>query len=197
MTTLRTGESLADVHAAAELSDDAARFLKPDRAPRDYVQILIRNRLYEDAIGLIAHVLPQREGVWWAWSCARHAAGEKPPEPVTRALETTRAWIVEPTDENRRAAGDAAEELGYDSAPAFAAFAAFLCGETLGPADAVAAPPPPGASGKAIAGTICMAAATGEPEGIGARFEAFIARGMERADKGNVWTPADAGESAS
>ncbi|MGD8277598.1 MAG: hypothetical protein PVH00_06205 [Gemmatimonadota bacterium] len=197
MTTLRTGETLADVHAAAELSDDSARFLKPERAPRDYVQILIRNRLYEDAIGLIAHVLPPREGVWWAWSCARDAAGESPPEPVTRALETTRSWIVEPTDENRRAAGEVAEELDYDSAPAFAAFAAFLCGETLGPADAAPAPPPPGASGKAIAGCICMAAATGEPEGIGARFEQFVARGLERADKGKVWTAAEGGPATS
>jgi hypothetical protein len=197
MMTLRTGETLADVHATAELSDEAGAFLKPGRAPRDYVQILIRNALYDDAVGFIAHVLPPREAVWWAWSCARDAAGEAPPEGVVHALETTRQWIVEPTDENRRAAGDAAEALEYESAAAFAAFAAFLCGETMGPPDAPPAPPPPGVVGKAIAGCVCMAAALGDAKGITARFKQFLARGLERADKGRIWTPGQGADATS
>jgi len=44
---------------------------------------------------------------------------------------------------------------------------------------------------KTVTGCICMAAASGKPEEVKARFQQFAARGMERADKGKVWTPED------
>jgi hypothetical protein len=189
MKTLRNGKTAAAVHAAAELSEEAAAFLKAGRPPRDYVETLIRNELYDDAVGFVAHVLAPRESVWWAWSCARDAAGQKPPAGVAAVLEAVRRWIVEPSDANRRAAGEAAEAIEYEFPAGMAGLAAFMCGDTLGPADAPPAPPPPGAAAQAIAGCICMAAAAGDPADIGARFKLFIARGMERADKGMVWAP--------
>jgi hypothetical protein len=191
MKTLRTGETAAEVCAAAGLSDEAGAMLVADAAPRDFVESLIANKLYADAVGFVAHVLPLRESVWWAWSCARDATGAVPTEAVVRAIESTRQWIVEPTDDNRRAAGSAAEALDYGSAPALAAVAAFMCGDTLGPADAAPAPAPPGVVPRTVAGCISMAAAAGKPEDVAAKFQRFIARGMERADKGGVWTPED------
>ncbi len=191
MKTLRTGETAADVFSAAGLSDDAGALLKEAAEPRDYVESLIENELYADALGFIAHVLPPRESVWWAWSCARDATGETPAEAVTQAIESTRLWIVEPTDENRRAAGDAAEALDYGSAVALAALSAFMCGDTMGPADAAPAPAPPGVVPKTVAGCICLAAASGKPEDVKTRFQQYAGRGMERADKGKVWTPED------
>lgn len=199
MKTLRTGETAAAVCAAAGLSEDALAMLAEDQAPREYVESLIAGALHADAAVFLAHVLPRRESVWWAWSCARDAAGDAPDPDVASVLEATRQWIVEPSDGNRRAAGAMAEALGYDSAAGMTGFAAFMCGETLAPIDVPEdtppAPAPPGAVAKAIAGAIHMAAAAGDPAGIGARFGQFIARGVERADKGLVWTPAaDAGD---
>jgi hypothetical protein len=191
MKTLRTGETAAEVCAAAGLSDDAGVLLPAHEAPRDFVESLIENELYADALGFIAHVLPMRESVWWAWSCARDATGETPAAAVASAIESTRQWIVEPTDENRRAAGAAAEALDYGSAAAIAALAAFMCGDTMGPADAAPAPAPPGVVPKTVAGCICMAAASGKPEDVKTRFQQYAGRGMERADKGKVWTPED------
>jgi hypothetical protein len=191
MKTLRTGETVAEVCTAAKLSDEAGALVATDPAPRDFVGSLIDEALYADAVGFIAHVLPLRESVWWAWSCARDAMGAEPTAAVVTAIESTRHWIVQPTDENRRAAGSAAEALDYGSAPAIAALAAFMCGDTMGPADAAPAPAPPGVVPKTVAGCICMAAAAGKPEEVVDRFKRFIARGMERADKGKVWTPED------
>jgi hypothetical protein len=153
------------------------------------VDRLLENELYTDVIALLAHVLPQREGVWWAWSCARDVS-ESPSPEAAAALEATSKWIVEQTDEYRRAAGDAAEALDYDSPAAMAALAAFMCGDTLGPADAPPSPAPPTAAPQAITGSICMAAAAGDAEGIDDRFRQFIERGMERADKGRIWESA-------
>lgn len=186
--TFRSGLTLRAAHEVAELSDEAGALIRPGRAPRDWVEFLIRNALYDDVVALLAHVLPRRESVWWAWSCARDATAS-PTEADTAVLDATGKWIIEQTDELRRAAGDAADALGYETPAAMAGLAAFMCGDTMGPADAPAAPPPEYGAAKAITGSICMAAALGDPEGIGERFRKFIARGMERADKGKIWAP--------
>jgi hypothetical protein len=186
--TFRSGLTVQSAHTLAELSEDAAEHLDAP-SPREYVDRLLENELYADVVCLLAHVLPQRDAVWWAWSCAR-AVSEAPSPETTAALEATSKWIVEQTDAYRRAAGDAAEALDYDSAAAMAALAAFMCGDTLGPADAPPAPPPPTAAPQAITGSICMAATAGPEDGIQDRFRQFIERGMERADKGRIWEPA-------
>lgn len=185
--------TVAAVHAQAELSEEAAALIRPNREPRDYIGFLISNRLYADAVGLLAHVLPKREAVWWAWTTARDVSAD--PDADAAVIEATGKWIVEQTDESRRAAAAAAEVLEYATPSAMAGLAAFMCGDTLGPADAPPAPPPATAAPQLIAGAICMAAALGDPEDMAERFEQFIARGMERADKGKIWAPdAAAGE---
>jgi hypothetical protein len=191
MKTLRTGETAEEVCAAAGLSEDASALLVADAEPRAFVEGLISSELYADAVGFIAHVLPLRESVWWAWSCARDAAGTTPTEAVVSAIESTRQWIVEPSDENRRAAGDAAAALDYGSAAALAALCAFMCGDTLGPADSPPVPVPPGVVPRTVAGCIAMAAAGGKAEAVIPNFKRFVARGLERADKGRLWTPED------
>jgi Family of unknown function (DUF6931) len=186
---LRSGGTLMDVAQAAELSEEAMRFARPDRKPQDYVAILVRNRLFDDAVAFLALVLPLREAVWWAWSCARDAAGETAAPPIEAALEAARVWILEPTEENRRTAGDAAEALEYEGPAAFVALSVFLSGGSVGPADAPPAPPGPHEAARAIAGTVVMAAGEGDPSLLKERYSMFIGRAMERADKGDAWGP--------
>jgi hypothetical protein len=193
--TFRSGMTVAAAHTLAELSEEAAAHVSDDQTPREHVDRLLEDELFADVVALLAHVLPRREAVWWAWSCARDVMDSPDPQTVA-ALESTSKWIVDQTDEQRRAAGDAAESLDYDSPAAMAALAAFMCGDTLGPVDAPPAPPPATGAAQAISGCICMAAAIGDPEGTDDRFRKFIERGMERADKGRIWesaSPADAG----
>jgi Family of unknown function (DUF6931) len=186
--TLRSGQSIAEVLENAEASDEAMALLKPDRAARQYFDVLVKRKLYADAIRFLAHVLPAREAVWWAWSCARDAAGDEPPARVLTSLDTTKRWILEPSDENRRAAFEAGELMDFNGPAGIVALGVFLSGDTMGPPDAPQAPAGPHAAANALAGSICMAAAF-KPEGVNERFLAFIARGVERADKGKVWEP--------
>ena len=186
--TLRSGQSIAEILEHSEASDDAMALLKPDRTARAYFETLVKRKLYGDAIRFLAHVLPAREAVWWAWSCARDAAGDEPPARVMTSLDTTKRWILEPSDENRRAAFAAGELLEFNGPAGIVALGVFLCGDTLCPPDAPQAPAGPHAAAKALAGSICMAAAI-KPAGVNDRFLAFIARGLERADKGKVWEP--------
>src|SRR5690606_7250873 len=141
-------------------------------------------------IAFLAHALPRREAVWWAWLCARAAAGDKPPASIIASLEATRTWIAEPTDPHRRAALDAAEVAGVGTPAGFAGLAAFLCGETLGPAEAPPAPPGEYAAAKAIGGSINLAAVADPKADIAARYAEFVRQGLELAERTKLWESA-------
>ena len=59
--------------------------------------------------------MAKREAVWWACRCVADALVGEPPAPVARALDAVKAWVADPTDDNRRACWPAAEaaEIGY------------------------------------------------------------------------------------
>lgn len=190
MQTLRSGRTVPAICEAAELSPEAIQLLGVGAPPRRFVERLVEAEQYPAAIAFLAHALPRREAVWWAWLCARAAAGEKPPASVLVSLEATKTWIAEPTDAHRRAALDAAEQAGIGTPAGCAGLAAFLCGETLGPAEAPAAPPGEFAAAKAIGGCINLAAVADETLDIGARYAEFLNQGLQLADRTKLWEPA-------
>jgi hypothetical protein len=195
MRNLRSGLAVSTIFDAAELSEDAGQLLAASDEAREFAEGLVQNQLYPDAIAFLAHALPRREAVWWAWLCAREAAGEKASPVVVASLEATKSWIADPTDQHRRAAFEAAELAGIDTAVGFVALAAFFCGDTVGPADAPPAPPGVFAAAKAIAGCINLAAVADEAADISARYAELVQRGIELADRIQLWTP-EAGTTA-
>src|SRR5512133_3693618 len=95
-------QTAAQLSSVAGLDDEARALVREGMVPREYVDLLIERGRLPDAVRLIAHGLPKRESVWWAWVCARRAAGAEPKPAVRDALAVTEKWIAQPTDENRR-----------------------------------------------------------------------------------------------
>ena len=78
-----------------------------------YVDKLVAQGQWADAIAFIAHLLPRREAVWWAAQCVRKEpkAFTIQEEPLVAAAE---GWVREPSEANRKAAlvlGDAANAM--------------------------------------------------------------------------------------
>ncbi len=189
MQTLRSGKAVPEICAAAELSKDALALLAGANETRTFVEKLVEKEAWPDAIAFLAHAFPRREGVWWALLCAREAAGEPAKPPLAASLEATKAWITEPTDPHRQAALDAAQLAGIASPAGMAGLAAFLCGESLGPASAPPAPPPEYAAAKAIAGCVNLSAVDNPEADVAAMYAELVRRGIELADRINLWTP--------
>lgn len=188
MQLLRSGKTVPAICQAAEVSKEGRALLGADVAARQFVEQLLENEQYADAIAFLAHALPRREAVWWALLCAREAAGDQAPPPTLASLEATKAWIAEPTDANRRAAFAAADAAGLGTASGCAGLAAFLSGDTLGPPGAPAAPPDEFVGAKAIAGSINLAAVADGTLDIPARYAEFVRRGIELADRVQLWS---------
>ncbi len=186
----RGARTPADLAAAATIGDEAKALLAPGAAHRAFFDAMLAAGHFADAIKYLAHALPKREGVWWAWVTAKRAAGDAPPPKVKASLEATERWIAQPTDPNRRAAFDRAQEADLGTAAGCAGMAAFFAGESLAPPNVQAVPPGEFDTAKAIFGAVMLAAVSKEPEKAPEKFQAAIQQGLEVVNKIKLWPPA-------
>lgn len=196
MTHPATGwpvRSTSALCAAAEVSEDAAALLSasPAEPPqRAFVATLVERELFNDAISFLAHALPRREAVWWAWVCARKASGQQPAPKIQAALDATERWIVQPTEDNRRQTMHFAKIAEFGNPAGCAALGAFFTGGSLSPAEAPPVPPGEFMTAKAVAGSVTMSAVITEPEKAPEKFQEFVRLALEVADRTKLWPAA-------
>ncbi len=182
-----TIRSATEICAVAALADKAKGLLRPELSSPSYVELLIRNEELADAVRFLAHALPKREAVWWAWFCARRAAGQDPAPGIRASLSATEKWIVQPNDENRRGAMKAAEQATFETPAGCAGLAAFFSGGSLGPPDTPANPPGEFMTAKAVAGAVMLAAVAAEPENAPEKYKTFLAQALEVTRRIKLW----------
>lgn len=178
---------VAQLCEVAALDPPAMELLDPTFGPREYIVALDAAGQHVDALNFLAHLLPRREGVWWAWTSARRVAGDDPPPPIAGALQATERWIARPTEEHRRAAMLAGEAAGFDTPAGCAALAAFLSGGSLAPEGAAEVPPPRFAASRAVFGGLVFSAVAREPETAPEKYRSFLAFGLELAERIRLW----------
>jgi hypothetical protein len=179
----------ADLCAAADLGDEA-RALMGDAPPppREFIGRLLGAKMHADAVRFLAHALPRRECVWWAWVCARKAAGAEPPLEIKNALDATERWIVQPSEDHRRQTLVFGEAADFGTSAGAAALAAFMSGGSLAPPHAPVVPPGEFMTAKAASGSVTLAAVADEPERTAAQFVEFVTLGLEVGDRTKLWT---------
>ena len=188
-TPVPGGRSARDLCAISELGDEATALLTAGDVPqRAFLATLVEHELFSDAVRFIAHALPRREAVWWAWVCARKSAGAAPEPPIKAALDATERWIVQPSEEHRRQAMAFGEAAEFGTPAGCAALAAFMSGGSLAPPEVDPVPPGEFLTAKAVAGSVTLAAATVKPlEKSPERFQEYIRLGIEVADRTKLW----------
>ena len=187
-TTKRTTDELIE---AAELGEAVASLLRSDDVrggPREFLALLMAKEQFAEATRFLAHALPRRECVWWAWVCARKITAPDARPAVRAALDATERWIVQPTEEHRRAAMEHAKAAELGTPAGCAALAAFFTGGSLGPPQAPVIPPGEFMTAKAAAGAVTLAAVVPDPARAAERFREFLGLGLEVADRTKLWT---------
>lgn len=181
----RSGAELA---AAAELEKDAKALVPPGASARDAALALRDAGRVTDALALVAHAMPRRECVWWAWASARRVLTDPVEPAILASLEATERWIAQPTDENRRAAMAAAEACGIGTHAGCAGFAAFLSGGSLAPVGLPDAHPTEFLTARAAIGSLMISGMTGEDPAQGPeRYAAFLQQGFDVMTRLNLW----------
>ena len=188
-TSAQINSKTVAISTVAELGEEAMALVRPDLHPLDFVALLMEKKFYPDAVRFIAHALPKREAVWWAWVCARRSAGEQPPPKIKGALDATERWVAQPTEDNRRLAMAAAEKAELGTAAGCAGLAAFFSGGSLAPPEAPPVPPGEFLAAKAVSGAVIFAAVAKEPERAPEKFRSFVAQGVEVTNRVKLWEP--------
>jgi hypothetical protein len=119
---------------------------------------------------------------------ARKFAGPTPKPPIKASIDATERWIVQPTDENRRAAMAAAQTAEFGTPAGCAGLAAFLSSGSMVPANLPEVPPGEYMTAKAVTGGVCIAAVAKEPEKAPDHFKEYITLGLEVAERTKLWT---------
>lgn len=143
MLATTASRTLAEACRHLELEPKARALVKPDMKPEEFIGALREHACDLDALQVLANWLAKREAVWWGCLCTWHAdrAALTPVEDA--ALVAAVHWVQEPSEEHRRAAGDAAERAGLGSLAGGVAKAVFWSGGSMNPPRLPAVPPPP------------------------------------------------------
>jgi hypothetical protein len=150
----------------AELTDDAKTKVRPDATPSAFMRELVSEGLMVDAVRFLAQAIGPARAVAWALACVRELRAEN----NGTALALFDAWVADPSDANRRAAANAAEEGPEKSL----GLAIFFSGGSIAPPDVNPVPPPPHVAEKLAAGAIMLAVVAEKPEQAAERYRQCI-----------------------
>jgi hypothetical protein len=165
----------ADVARTLALSNQAIQFLKPTLSPRQFFDALVAVPLLDDAIRFLAAALPKREAVGWGVACVKDSLGKLHDPIAAKALLAAEAWVKDPSEANRQAAGAAAETAGYGTSTGCLAAAAFWSGGSLTPPHLPPVAPRDDLTATGVNGALLLASAAtaAGPEVAKAKFVAL------------------------
>jgi hypothetical protein len=158
----------AEVCARFELPPEARAALLPDMQPLEFVAELVARKQYAAGVDFLAHALPSREGIWWAYLCMEHVyAGSLSALELAAVVAGVR-WVIRPSEENRAAVQAPAQAAGLASPPGLLAMAVLQSGA-------------PSSSAKCTSGAVKLAAAKADPTKLLDTQRLFVNLGIEVA----------------
>ncbi len=179
----KTAQELT-VHYEA-VDEQSLALLQPDMLPADYLNKLVENGFYADAVLFLAHALPKREAIWWSCLCSRAAVTKESSADDLASLSISEKWVYEPDEQKRRMCGTLAEKGQYKSAQNWTAAAVFWSGGSITAEDEPAMEPAPYLYAHAVSGAILNAVGMVDSDDIDATFQKFIQHGVNIANGGN------------
>lgn len=180
---LITDRTVAEICGEFELQEEAKPHLSGEPEPHEFVNKLIRARLFNDATRFLAYGLPKRQAVWWAYLCVKAVPVCCADEIAAEAMHAAEVWIENPSEENCEAALVAGSKHDFKIPTAPAAWTAMAAGWSSGEIVATndEVPAPTGyLTAHAVSGAIILAVIT-EPNQAKEVYRKFLKTGVQIA----------------
>ena len=184
---------VADLVAKSLLDAEALPLIQATMTVRQALDALVAGARSMDAIRLAARALPRREAVWWTCQCFRAAPSPTDTPTQVAVVELAEKWVVSPTEENRRAAGDAAELAQIGTAAGQIAIAAFWSGGSISLPKLPVVAPPEHLLPAAVATATILAGIRLGPKQTEPMYQRYIALAIDVAEGKNRWKEERAG----
>ncbi len=164
-------------------SPDALTLMQSSLPLNIILKEMIESNLFPDAINILAHGLPKKESIGWAYQCAQQTEGKVDSGLIQQTLLLVDQWIKAPDDKVRRALENLAEKLELKVATAWVAYAVFWSGGSIAPEGAPQVMPNEFLYAKAVAGAVMLSAVLNSPEQAQKNYRKFLTVGIEIANR--------------
>ena len=176
-----TQTKASDITGLFELDEQGQKLLSDEISPADFIQALIDNEDFSDAVSFVAYALPKREATWWACQCVRSCLNDQSIATDKKAIELAEAWVYKPTSENCRSNYQAAEATEFKTPAGWAAMAAFWSGDNISLVENTIVVPDKDLTAKAVIGAVMMAAVLDGAETVKEKYQLFMRQGIDIA----------------
>jgi len=172
--------NIASIIERYQITEEALAVVSPKMLPKQAIDILVKNKLYNDTIQFIAHALPMMDGIYWA-SDALSLRKNEWSDAQLHTINSAINWLQQPNETNRIRANQLAERIGLEEAPAWVAKAVYWSGTgSIVDPELPSVMPPAFLYGHAIAAAISIAAAVPEWQKSDIGFEKFYLAVIEK-----------------
>lgn len=178
-----TAQEICDLF---EPEEEALALLQAGMTPQAFLAALEQAGECLEAVRFLAYALPKREVVWWTLGCVRERVPCEPDSAPSAALAATEAWVMDTSEQKRRAALVAAETTGFEHPAGCLALSAFLSGGSLAPEGLDDVPPGELLTAQTASGALLLAAVR-EPASADDTARAFLMKGLEIATTPCPW----------
>lgn len=155
-TRATTGEASAFC-AELPLAEESTQLLADQMSVSEFLEALVANERWIDAVQVLARMMPSREAVWWASQCAANVCGPETRPQELHAIRAAETWVNEMSETTRYAAFEAAKKARLGSPANCVAMAAFVAGPSLAPMDSAAVAPAADLAAQMVAGSVMAA----------------------------------------
>ena len=163
-----------------DLGEEAEELLKNGQTADEFFVLLQKNKLFFDAIRILAVVPHKLYAIEWACASVRWGLTDKSDPDEEKLVAIAEKWVEDRTDTNRRAAMGAAEENGHELPAAWASAAVCWSGGSLAAPELPVVPPGDDLTAKAVGGAVSMVAVQNSAQ-IEKRAAALLEIGLEYA----------------
>lgn len=172
----------------AQLKVPATDLLKDSQSAGHFAELLVSHQLWMAAINYMAHAIPPREGIWWAWySIRKVAAPDMPPDQVD-ALKLAETWIAQPTEENRRKAHEFSQRIDSGCGPQLLLEGIYSTGELEDPLSGNKVPAIRYMSSKYVNACVIGACYVPDPKHPEVTANDFLRQAFEVAARIQLWS---------
>ena len=174
-----------DVLELYEADDVTNAALKPEMNCLELLSVLGQQEEFKSCVQLLSFALPKQHAVWWAIGCVERTSADTLTDQETAALEAAKAWVIDPSEENRREAETTAEPIKMGSAAGVTTLGAFWSGGSLGPPEYDDVAPPDNLTGQAVYAAMLMTFNAGEGRDV--NLPGFYEAGIKIANGEDLW----------
>jgi len=162
----------------AKVGEKTLALLTTDSTTKEFMALLVEKELFQDAIRLVAHLLPKREAIGWGCLCVRHVLGKVPQKPLPPAQAAVERWVSAPNEDHRWGAKQSADKEDPRTLSGLLAMSVFFAGPSMAPPNLQAVPPPDYATPEIVGNVVFLAGVIDQPEKAREKYGVFMQKAL-------------------